>query len=339
MPIYQRGNSWQVSVGSGPDRYRDTAPSHAEALILERQEIIKRKQISLGIYVDAVAPKVAPSVTMQKALEKAKKTVWRVKGASQARNAERVLVALGDTVDIKDVTRDRISELVEDWYEEGNSGSTINRKLSALNVMLTIAEKESWIERAPYVERQPESKHRVCYYDNAQEAAMLAGCKHLGIPELAHYIVVGIDTGFRRMENLRLSLRDCADGQARLHAGTTKSGVARSVPLTTRCKKIVDERRERGYAMLWEDMTEAQLRKRWDMLRSHLNEEENPNFIIHVLRHTCASRFAIAGKNATFIQTWMGHSSIMVTQRYMYLGPNGLSQGVDALDDYRQNFS
>lgn len=65
---------------------------------------------------------------------------------------------------------------------------------------------------------------------------------------------------------------------------------------------------------------------------------KNPgdHFLVHTLRHTCASRLAIAGENATFIQNWMGHSTILVTQSYMHLAPDTLVKGVTSLENYRK---
>jgi integrase len=338
MPIYARNGSWQVSVGSGKDRFRATARTRVEAELIEKQELLKRRQEALGLLAPQAVPQVVPGITLRKCLEQAKRGQWRTKGKAQAENAERILAVLGETTYVKGVNREMIQEFIEECYEDGNSGATINRKLCSLSVLLKVAAEQGWISTIPIIPKQEENEHRIRYYDNAEEAEMLTTCERLGLQDLADFIIFGIDTGFRRGELLRLTIKDCSNGLARLHAGTTKSGKARSVPLTDRCAAIVNKRSDMGYSKLFEYMTDAQLRKRWDMLKFALGKKSDPHFVVHVLRHTCASRLAIAGETAPFIMNWMGHSSIMVTQRYMHLGANGLTRGAETLDKYRKQF-
>lgn len=335
MPVVKRGNSWQVSVGSGNDRFRATAPSEAEGKMIEAKEILKRQRAILGV-LDPTAPvKSQVDVTLQRLFELAKRRKWLNKTDAQVKNAQQIIDVLGARTSVHDISRARLHELVEELYERGNSGATINRKLSALSVLLTLAEEEGWIDAWPKLPRQDEAKHRIRFFNNEEEAEMLAVCDKLGLLDLKDFIVFAIDTGFRRMEALGLSVRDCEDGTAVLHAGETKSGAARAVPLTDRAMEIVLRRSKMGYKMLFEDLSDAKLRKRWDILKANLRDPGD-HFIVHTMRHTCASRLAISGENATFIQAWMGHSSIMVTQRYMHLAPDTLKKGTASLDNYRK---
>lgn len=338
MPIYERGKSFLVSIGSGPERFRATASSRPEAEAIESSEMLKRRQKALEQYLPS-KPQAKPGVTLQRLLGMAKRGQWKDKIKGPAEAATLVVRELGELTQVHEITRETIRDLIETFYDEGNSGATINRKLSALSVLLTIAEDEGWIDRAPKLPRQSENKHRIHFFDNAEEAKMLAECERLGLSDLHDFIVFGIDTGFRRSELLGLTVSDCDNGKAVLHAGETKSGLARSVPLTARANAIVQKRRDMGYTKLFQYMSDAQLRKRWDTLKESLGYSDHNHFIVHTLRHTCASRLAMAGKNATFIQTWMGHSSIMVTQRYMHLAKDALLEGADALDDYRKKYA
>lgn len=334
MPIYERGSGFQVSVGSGTDRFRATATSREEAEAIEKAELLKRKKKALGLIEERKIEPPKASVTLRKLLDMAKRQRWRSPGEKQSLNAELVVAILGEGTYVQDVDRAMLRDLVEELYEQGNSGATINRKLSALSIMLKIAEEEEWIERAPKLPRQKESEHRIRYFNNKEEAEMLAICHHLGMDELADFIVFGIETGFRRSEILRLDMRDVEGGMAVLHAGQTKSGKARAVPLSEQAQAVVDKRLAKGFTKLFEDLTNSQLRARWDVLKDNMREPGD-HFIVHTLRHTCASRLAIAGQNAAFIQAWMGHSTITVTQRYMHLGQDTLRQGVQALSNYR----
>lgn len=51
---------------------------------------------------------------------------------------------------------------------------------------------------------------------------------------------------------------------------------------------------------------------------------EDTQYVLHMLRHTCASRLAQRGAPPQMIQRWMGHKTITVTMRYMHLAPSSL---------------
>jgi integrase len=230
MPVVQRGKKWQVSIGSGKDRVRFTVDSKEEGLILEQQELMKRKRAALGIAEpqETTPAKPVVSVTMNRLYDMACRTKWREASDAQMKNAGLIVRMLGERTPVHEVNRERVHELIEEMYELGNTGATINRKLSALSVMLSIAEEEGWIERAPKLPRQQEAKHRIRFFNVAEENEMLSVCEKLGMNALADFIQFAIDTGFRRMEALNLTIRDCENGNAVLHAGETKSRSGRS---------------------------------------------------------------------------------------------------------------
>ena len=340
MPIYQRGSNWLVSVGSGADRFRATLSTRQEAEQVEANELMRRKRKAMDKILgeERSAPvKEYSGITMRKLYDIACKTKWQDARASSCliRNAGACLDILGWNTKVEDINQESIRNMAQSFVvSNNNSGSTVNRKLSSLSVMLRIAEDEGWIQRAPRMPRRKEASHRIRYMTNEEEQKAIAYAEHMGFKGLADFIPFAIDTGFRRGEILRLHEDDCRDNLATLHAGTTKSEKARSVPLTRRVQEIVNSRR--GMGRIFHELSESSLRLQWTLLREHMKLEDDPHFVVHMLRHTCASRLAMAGKNAVFIKDWMGHSSIMVTQRYMHLAPATMLEGVDALDNYRK---
>lgn len=343
MPVYQRGSSWLVSVGSGADRFRASFSTRQEAEKVEANELMRRKHKHLEQYLGETGrsvPVESSGITMRKLYDIACKTKWKDARSYDklVGNAETVLNYIGWNTKVEDVTTEVIRNMATDFVtENSNSGSTVNRKLSSLSVMLRIAEDEGWIQRVPRMPRRREAEHRIRFMTAEEEVQAIQYAEHMGFTGLADFIPFAIDTGFRRGEILRLKITDCNDGLATLHAGTTKSGKARSVPLTGRCQAIVKNRLHTyGLGRVFPDLTESTLRFQWEKLREHMKMLDDNNFVVHMLRHTCASRLAMAGKNAVFIKEWMGHSSIMVTQRYMHLAPATLLEGVAALDNFRQ---
>ena len=58
----------------------------------------------------------------------------------------------------------------------------------------------------------------------------------------------------------------------------------------------------------------------------------DPFFVIHSLRHTCASRLARAGVPIVVVKEWLGHKDIQTTLRYVHMDTSALMVGVAALE-------
>lgn len=334
MSIAQRGKKWVVSLGSGKDRLRVSFNSEAEAKQYEIDETMKR----LGAV--QYSGKSQVDTTMGMLFTLACKMVWNeCESADKLQiNGRLVRDYLGADLPVSEVTAEKVRNMQLHFSEIGNAGSTINRKLSALSVMLTIAEDEGWIDAKPKLKRKRESEHRIRFMTKEEETKAVAYCDHVGLTDLSDFIVFAVDTGFRRGEILRLKVADCEGHAAILHAGagSTKSQKARAVPLTSRVKALIAKRKAQGYTKVFEGLSISKLRRNWEMLVDHLGMADDPQFVVHMLRHTCASRLAQAGKNAPFIMAWMGHSSLSVTQRYMHLTPRHLDEGVLALEEFQK---
>ena len=60
--------------------------------------------------------------------------------------------------------------------------------------------------------------------------------------------------------------------------------------------------------------------------------KEDKEFVLHALRHTCASRLVNKGIDLYVVKEWLGHSSIQITERYAHLAPQKLANAVSALE-------
>tara|TARA_B110000971_G_scaffold92566_1_gene95242 strand:+ start:397 stop:711 length:315 start_codon:yes stop_codon:yes gene_type:complete len=64
--------------------------------------------------------------------------------------------------------------------ELGNTGATIDFKLSAISVLLRIAEEDGVIERKPELPRRKESEHRIRFIALMEEKKCLDWCTKTG---------------------------------------------------------------------------------------------------------------------------------------------------------------
>ena len=60
--------------------------------------------------------------------------------------------------------------------------------------------------------------------------------------------------------------------------------------------------------------------------------DRDTQFIPHALRHTCASRLVQRGVSLLVVKEWMGHKSIVTTQRYSHLAAQNLFDAARVLE-------
>lgn len=329
MPIFERGKSFLVSVGSGYNRFRQTYKTREDAEKAELEALLRMKQTgSPVIPVDKPKP-------LGKTLKDAHDLTWRLYWSQNRAqkthkdNCRTIFRVITEGTLLSEITPDMVLEAIEEWEDQGCSGSTVNRKISHLSMMLKTAVEQGWLPGMPKLPRRAEGKHRIRWMNETEELKVLNACTHLGLDELRDLIVVGIDTGFRKGEMLGLEPNDFVHGNLHLHDGETKNGKGRSVPVTKRVAEILN-RRSDGRKIF--TLTEPKIRYQWATLKSYVGLENDPQFVVHMLRHTCASRLVQRGVPLAVVQQWMGHSNIATTLRYAHLSPESLNIGREALE-------
>ncbi|QFP93705.1 integrase [Ralstonia phage P-PSG-11-1] len=336
MPVIKRGNKYQASVGSGADRWRKMFDTQEEAETAELEEKLRRKAAGKdekGPTSSANGSRVQK--TLKEAYERTLALIWKGTPAEKTHiiNSNSVMNELGRDTPLTDITAEDVTEMILALEEKGNSGSTVNKKLSCLSMILKTAKKQ-WpgcIGDFPEWERRKEGSHRLRWINEAEEKRMLGAAEHLGLYDLRDYIIVGIDTGFRRGELLGFPLKDYQGGLMILHDGETKSGKGRAIPVTKRVHEIIQRRS--NYSYLFQDYTVHKLRWQFDQLKLHMGLQEDTQFVVHTLRHTCASRMVQRGVPLKVVQEWMGHATITTTMRYAKLAPSSLLMAKKALEE------
>lgn len=330
MSVMQRGTKFEASVGSRGNRWRKLFNTRQEAEIAELEEKLRRKSQPKAKTL-VVGP---PRKTLKEACDRTFFLHWKGQPSewTNVTNSSAVLAELGPGRMVSDVTSDSIVSMVKSLERQGNTGSTINKKLSCLSMILKTA-REQWpgsVPVMPVIPRRKEGAHRVRWMDEKEEARVLEACNILGFKDLHDYIVVAIDTGLRRGELLRFQVNDYYNTMLHLYDGETKSGKGRNVPATARVHDIIESRR--GYRYLFEGFDQSTLRSQWAQIKIHLGLADDPQFVVHMLRHTCASRLVQRGVPLKVVQEWMGHSTINTTMRYAHLSPTSLDIGRQALE-------
>lgn len=254
-------------------------------------------------------------------------------------NAGICLEFFGEERLIKDITEEDVDTFRLWLRKKGNANSTINRKTSALSVMLSFAYSRRALARIPAIGRLPERNTLERYITEQEEAAVIRAMRHFGYTGQAEAVIVLIDTGMRTSEIFTIRRSDVyfsADGRGSISIWkqNTKGKQSRTVPMTSRVAQIIKDRGDRmvddGFLF---PNTKAWLRSAWDRVRTHMGiDAKHDIFYPHLLRHTFGSRLAQRGIPIQKIAYLMGHTNIKTTMRYAHLSPQSFEGIIDVLE-------
>ena len=227
----------------------------------------------------------------------------------------------------------------------------INRELAALRRVLRVAREWKVIPSVPVIHLLPGESFSERVLSHAEEEAYLDDAP----PKLREFATIAIDTGMRQEEILRMRQENVhfePEGKARfgyVHNPYGKSKWAkRNLPMTTMVKAFLEARFEaagkpdqgyvfpgaNGAGQLSYDTINSQHDRTVGRLRR--DGRLTVPFRLYDLRHTFLTRLGEAGADAFTIQKMAGHSSILVSQRYVHPTPERVEEAISRLEDYNR---
>lgn len=279
--------------------------------------------------------------TLGKAYEVTKLRRWAGSRAEKTTliNARDVLQFFGISCLLEQITVERIDGFISAMQKKGNSNATINRKLSALSAMFSMALEREGCTRKPTFCKLKEPEGRIRFLTRDEEALILQTMQLWGKNDHYDATVCLVDTGMRLGELWKIQANNIMLGQGPhgiiiLYGDDTKNGTTRSIPMTKRVRAIMSRRISDPdtTGRLWPHATNIWYQKLWNRVAHHLKMDDDPFWVPHILRHTCCSRLVQGGMTLAQVQKWMGHKTITTTMRYAHLAPTGLYGGVTVLE-------
>lgn len=326
MTVNPRGRSWQATVVHKGKRYRKDFKTKHEAEIWEAEtkaQLVRTWTLSTDSGTEYP--------TIKEVLDDIWNGRWQGKKSDEKllMTATIVVNALGPDRRINGITQADIDDLIRQFKKGGNSNSTINRKLSALSVILNRARKVYHLTTLPTIERLKENENRIRVVSVEEERLMLTWAAMKGDRDFMDYMIVSIDTGLRQGEVLRLEARDITP--LAVTVWVSKGGKPRTVPLTARASEVLLRRAE-GAKKVFAALTPRMIIDRWHKMAKDIGiPEDDEQFVPHAMRHTFCTRLADADVDAATIKELAGHSTIVTTQRYIHVNARRLRTAIDRL--------
>lgn len=199
---------------------------------------------------------------------------------------------------------------------------SVNRKLNSLHSLLKFAYDREWISKMPKFTWQTDDAERIRWLSPEEEKTLLETLPKVDKTHgeaVAALCEILLHTGCRRDE-IRTLERGQIDGNY-LRLWKTKTKRPRSVPLTDRAKELLDK---------WVpfNLTTMQIHRAWTKAKKEMGLENDRDFVLHMLRHTTATRLLDTTNNIVVVQKMLGHSKITTTLRYAHLADDGLLDSI-----------
>ncbi len=276
--------------------------------------------------------------TLKEGYDYAQKTVWRGKASAvtNMHNAKPAFAFFGKDRRLSTIKLQDMDAYIDSLLDSGDTGATVNRKLSCLSVIIRTAYERGGLGKAElprFPRRRKETEHRVRFLSQDEETRLMKLLVECEYAAQAEAVQILLYTGFRCGELWRLEKRDVDLNNHTLTLWETKNGQPRTIPIVD-CIFPVIQRRMNSVESdkLFPEGSNDWLRLAWDKVRELMGLSEDKQFVPHCLRHTCATRLSQQGISLPVIKKWLGHKSIQTTIRYAHFNERDLSIAAKSLN-------
>jgi len=336
MAVRSRGQKWQADFMVAGKRYRREFDQKTEA---EAWELQSRAHLLTGLVVETTKGVPGPSPSTISGLVRFVSTHhWRDKKASEtlSRNAELFAEHVGLNVAVAEaLSTGRIAAYCQDMERRGRSGSTVNRHLSSISVLIKFARSQQLLTITPVLSWRKEGDGRLRYLEQWEFDKIVETLTHWGLHRDVVFYRFLVDTGARLSEALKLTWQDIDLDRKVITLVDRKSGSTTGTPLTSASTIGLAGLKHGPAGQLrgpFADFSKGGQTHLWRRLQTHLP------FLVdcvphHVFRHTTASWLVQRGVDLFRVMQFMDHASVQTTQRYAHLAPKHLAEAIKALEE------
>jgi len=333
MTARKKGNKWQADFLFRGERVRKAFSSQQTAERYERDAKDCEKKLALPL------PDPVPyenGWTLKSFVDEFFDSIWSgVKRKDYAREQiDHVISLIGPEQPLGGISSTVILGMENKLRKAGRKESTINRKRSAISKVLQFASDYEYITKKPHAfSKETGGRERILEVE--EEERLFNYMKHIGVLESYYLAMFLLYSGCRLGEALSLQWREVKPdfSYVTFLKSKTKTGKTRQVPLAVKAQEPLQwafkNNLERPFRI-----SEDTFRGHWNLARSHMGATDDPEFIPHMLRHTCCTRLVTGGVDLILAGKWLGHTNHATTLRYAHLVPNTLEKGLEVLNKY-----
>lgn len=215
--------------------------------------------------------------------------------------------------------------------------ATVNRELSLLRRMFSIARQQRWLIESPFKFGEPlitpaDEKHRERVLSREEETRLLAQCVEPR-EHLRGIVLCALDTGMRRGEILLLRWCDvdAEKGLLNVEAMHTKTLRQRQLAISGRLAAEIERLRTQAKPRPTDRVFGLSNNFKRSFKTACTNAKIN-DLRFHDLRHTFATRLAEAGMSSDLIARLLGHTQTKTTYRYLNITEETARKAVELLE-------
>lgn len=363
MSVFKRGNYWHYDFVIKGNRYRGS--THLTQKTLAKESVARMKQKILEQGAGIVRRKAIPLlkdfvpdflreiVNLHGGNERHKTVVYHRTNFRRLCEFSKFSIVSMDQIDerlIADYIQWRLKDgridqtlckaVVEKEIRPRSSDSrsispsTVNRELQSLRRALRLACRWKILNAIPQFELLKEETGRERVITHEEEFRYLKAAEQ----PLCDIATLIVDCGLRPGECFQLTGEDVRFSTGTIHIQRGKTKYARrNVPMTQRVKKILQARIKDKGTTDWLFPAQTQSGHLETVKKQHeqaiIQAEIEETFVPYCLRHTYGTRLGEVGTEAFTIQKLMGHSSVLISQRYVHPSPESVTNAVKRLEE------
>lgn len=309
------------------------------------QQWIENKKREIYMAAMNPTPVVSKSGTIRlsEALENVFEDKWKLTrnseyGDQQYQKIAACIEILGD-IDLEELNTEVIRNLKRSLRQLTYQGkmiteATVQKYVVALRTLyLHHAEKHNLKPIKWEIKKKQVCQQRVRVYSQEEEQMIIEWFQANKLEVMADLCVLLSETGLRLSECLGIGkvsngklITEVNLEKKQVTSWINKGGHPRTIPLLRKSLTILERRGKIAFPLLEKRTVEWY----WARMRKALDLGED--CVMHVYRHTCASRLLRSGCSLKEVQEWLGHADLRTTEIYLHLMPNALQKAAERLD-------
>ena len=217
-------------------------------------------------------------------------------------------------------------------HGQKRSPATVNRHLSALSKIFSLAEDAGLIESNPCkrVRKFQLDNQRMRVLSADEEVRLFSELE--GNELVTQIVLTALHTGMRRGEIFNLKWSDVDLDRGLIQVRVSKSNKQRLVPMNETVRLLLGSIVRTSEFVFPSPKTNNRLNQIKTSFRKAVTRAALEDFRFHDLRHTAASRMAEAGASPFTLMKILGHSDIRMTSRYTHATDSAIRRAVENLD-------